>query len=106
MSLIISDRIRGAAKARRFAEGHEPDWVRKAAEYPNANNTLPSGVPDQAVALGDLSEGDTFSIVAGGHGIVRAEARNGLVLVDTGTGNRYLPDTTPVFRSAPESHAV
>jgi len=91
-----------AAKVRRWRDGYEPSWVKKAADYPNWYE--PPG--DQPTELGRLTVGDSFYLadasVTASQGIVLAEERVGLVRVDTGTGSRYLPATTPVTRSAAE----
>jgi hypothetical protein len=98
---LIRDRINGAAKARRFMDGHEPDWIRKAAEYVNADEQAKWDEAVETVTLGALQPGDGFRLVEGSstatHGTVTGTATGiGMVMVDTGTGNRYLPDTTPV----------
>jgi hypothetical protein len=102
---IIQDRITKATRARRFQDGYEPDWVRKAETFNPPEAKLPSAEPDQPVEIGSLGEGDAFQIVGGAHGIVTGAPRNGLALVNVGVGNRYIAGTTLVIQSAPDSTA-
>lgn len=102
---LIADRIQKAAAARRYRPGYgPPESVRKMAAWtfnpPEAK--LPSAEPDQPVEVGSLAEGNTFQIVGGSHGIVKAPARNGFVLINDGGVDRYVVASTAVIRSAPE----
>lgn len=104
MSLIISDRIRGAAKARRFAEGHEPSWIAKASWTFNGDEQLKDDEATETTTLGALRPGDGFRLADGSatatHGTVTGPVTGiGMVMVDTGTGNRYVPAATTVQRA-------
>jgi hypothetical protein len=77
----------------------------KAAEFANADEQAKWDEAADATTLGALQPGDGFRLFEGSsaatHGTVTGAATGiGMVMVDTGTGNRYLPATTTVQATA------